>query len=402
MKSIHVAIDGNEANVVNRVGSNVYAFEILKSLAKLCQDKPEIQVTVLLTQPPLPDLPQAHSRWQYQVIGPQPFWTQWALPIHLFLHQKKYQAYFTPGHYAARISAVPYISTVMDTAYLDFPEQFRKNDYLQLKNWTEYSVKKAAKVIAISEATKQDVAKHYHKSKKEIVVAYPALQTEKYNISAKTKKSFFKKHSIGENYILYLGTLQPRKNLVRLIEAFESTVRSQASSKTKQLKQKLHARSNSKTNSGKLQLVIAGKVGWLAQDILDRIKQSPFKDQIILTDFVSEKEKQLLYESASVLALVGLYEGFGMPPLEAMSYGVISVVSNTTSLPEVVGDAGLTVDPYSVPEIFEGLKTAITMTATKKAQYRKAMRQQLKKFSWKKSAQIILDELIQLAESKKK
>lgn len=398
MKPIRMAIDGNEANVTNRVGSNVYAFEILKGIAQLCQKKTDVEVTVLLTQSPLPDLPKNSPRWQYKVIGPKPLWTQWALPIHLFLHQHQYDIYFTPGHYAARISAIPYISTVMDTAYLDFPEQFRKNDYLQLKNWTAYSVKHAQKVIAISQATKQNIVQKYHKSKQEIVVAYPALQSSTYNISQKTRKQFFKKHHLGKNYILYLGTLQPRKNLIRLIEAFESTVRAQASFKTHHLKQKLLTKKHTSANqSDPLQLVLVGKVGWLAQDILDRVNASPYKDQIILTDYVTQHQKQILYESASVLVLVGLQEGFGMPPLEAMSYGVISVVSNNSSLPEVVGEAGIKVDPNQVSSIFEGLKKALTLTATAKAKYRREMRNQLKKFSWQHSSQIILDELLTVA-----
>ncbi len=402
-KNIHLAIDANEANIKNRVGSNVYAFEIIKAMYHIAQrtshnTHQKIKITILLSTPPINDLPPENDNWHYQVIGPKPFWTQFALPIHLYLNKKKYDVYFTPGHYAARISSVPYVSSVMDTAYLDYPDQFRKNDLLQLRDWTKYSVENASKVIAISQSTKDDVINHYGKKDEDVVIAYPSLTENNKNISKSVTKRFFKKHNIGDNYILYLGTLQPRKNLLRLIAGFEGLVRKVESEKvTKQQRSKV-SKKQSKTDDD-LQLVIAGKIGWLADPILDRIANSPFSNQIILTDFVSEAEKRVLYEHAQASTLVGLYEGFGMPPLESMSYGVIPVVSNTTSLPEVVGDGGILVNPENAKDITEGFYQAINLKAKEKAKYRRNMRKQLKKFSWEKSADTILNTLIELASS---
>lgn len=394
---IHIAIDGNEANIPNRVGSNVYAYQVIKQLEEITRAKQNISFTILLSQPPITDMPTERPGWVYKEVTPYPFWTQIGLPIHLYFHQDTYDVYFNPGHYAARISSVPYVTSVMDVSYLIFPQQFKKRDLVQLTNWTKYSVKNAQKIIAISQSTKKDVIKHYKRKSQDIVVAYPALTENNAQPSPSVKTAFFKKHGIGKNYIFYLGTLQPRKNLLRLIEAFESTVRYFESQKSGTPIKGLGGRRTKSKQFDGLQLVIAGKIGWLADDLLHRVKSSPFVDRIVLTNYVSETEKKMLYQKALCSVLVGLYEGFGIPPLESMSHGIIPVVSKTTSLPEVVGEAGILVNPESVLSIAKGLKKAITLNAKQKALYRRKMKKQLKKFDWKETAQIILDTLMEVA-----
>lgn len=385
--SIRLAIDGNEANVSNRVGSNVYAFEILRELENLTQQRPDIEVTVLLSSPALKDLPQTRTGWTYQVITPRKLWTQIALPIHLFLHRHRYDVLFTPGHYAPRLSSIPYVSSVMDLAFLTYPDQFKSNDLLQLKNWTAYSVRHARRVIAISEFTKQDIVRWYHKQPEEIVVAYPAVTEPSSFVLPTRAKARLKKLGVRQPYILYVGTLQPRKNLEKVIEAFELLTHQLTDSNYQK-----SARRAKKALSAP-QLVLAGKVGWLAGGILDRVKESPLADRIILTDYVSEETKRILYEHAACSVQVGLYEGFGIPPLESLLYKTIPVVANSSSLPEVVGAAGILVDPTDARDISQGLLTALTLSAKDKAKYAKAARQQLKRFSWSKSADLILTTL---------
>ncbi len=396
-KKTHIAIDGNEANVFNRVGSNVYAFEILKELEQITRNQKKISWTILLSDSPIHELPKERQGWQYKVIRPQPLWTQIALPIHLYRNQNTYDVYFSPGHYASRISVVPSVVSIMDVAYLRFPLQFRKRDLLQLKNWTAYSIKQAKKIIAISQATKQDIVKYYKKPESDIVVAYPAIRDNRKKPSKSVKNAFFRKRNIDKNFILFLGTLQPRKNLLRLIESFESVVRSIESQNVSTPKKGIGGKRKKQKSINNLQLVIAGKIGWLADDILKRVESSPFQERIILTNFVTDTQKHLLYERASALMLVGLYEGFGIPPLEAMLHGVVPIVSNNSSLPEVVGDAGIFVDPENSQSITNGIKKALLLSAKEKGKLKKEMRKQLKKFSWKKTAQTILDTLLQVA-----
>jgi hypothetical protein len=175
MSHLRIAIDGNEANIKNRVGSNVYAFEVLWALERMTRTRADIEITILVSTKPIQDLPQTRAGWNYQVIQPQPLWTQFALPIHLFVHRSRYDVFFTPGHYAPRLSSLPYVSSVMDVAYLKFPEQFQDKDVIQLKDWTGYSVRHAHKVVAISQSTKADVVKYYKRKPQDVVVAYPSI-----------------------------------------------------------------------------------------------------------------------------------------------------------------------------------------------------------------------------------
>lgn len=389
-QSFHFAVDGNEANVENRVGSNVYAFNILKSLEKLTKTQDNLKFTVLLSAKPSKDLPKTRDGWNYKIVTPAKFWTQWALPIHLFFNKKNYDLFFTPGHYAPRLCPIPYISSVMDLGFLKFKNQFRKNDLLQLKAWTKYSVKKAKKVICISEFTKKEVAKTYKRKMSDLIVAYPDVNLVKRAASLTVIKAYFRKHKIKQPYFLYIGTLQPRKNLLRLIESFEIFSRRLAAEKVRKT-------SNKNLNKAEPQLLIGGKIGWLADPILKRIEESPFKNQIKLLDFVPEKIKPQLYQQSLATILIGLYEGFGIPALEAIYYQNISIVSNVSSLPEVVGRAGLTVDPYNCEKIANTMLEVYKLSAKQKAMLKKEARSQIKKFSWDLSSQKILDTMLEQA-----
>lgn len=387
----HIAIDGNEANVSNRVGSNVYAHEILCELEKCCRIDTAVSVTVLLAEQPLSDMPTPRQGWRYQVIGPKKFWTQWALPIHLFKKQRLYDVFFTPGHYAPRICPVPYVSSVMDLAFLEVPHQFNAKDALQLTNWTAYSVKNARKVVAISEATKASVIRAYKKSAEDVVVAYPSVTVLKDKMSRSELQQFFTENNIHGEYFLYVGTIQPRKNIRSLIDAFEVFCkRLELLGDPKQTKRK-------KVTTQPPVLVLAGKIGWLAEPVLDQIERSPYKDRIIMPGFVTDLEKKTLIENATSLVLLGEYEGFGIPPLEALHDGTIPIVSNTSSLPEVVGDAGELVDPHDPLEISKALWQLYAMKARERAVYKRTGREQRKQFSWRTSALTVLQALLSVA-----
>lgn len=383
--NLRLAIDANEANVAHRVGSNTYAFELLQELYKLTA-KRQLQISILLSGPRQPDLPKPRANWRYVYVTPRKFWTQWALPIHLFLHQKDYDVFFTFSHYAPRISSVPYVSCVMDLAFLEYPEQFRRNDRLQLTHWTRYSVKNARRVITISKFSQAAIVKHYRRSVKDITVAYPSFSLPS-SADKTTLKAWFKERGIVGPYFLYLGTLQPRKNLSTLISAYEELLRRVAAANLKSKKGKAAARLATP------QLVIAGKVGWLAEPILARIQQSPAAKQIILTDFVPDDHKKALYQNALASVLVSLYEGFGIPPLESMQAGTPAIVSHDSSLPEVVGKTGFLVDPHNPHQLADTMLEVLQAPAAKREQWRKAALRQAKKFSWRDSAVILLRQL---------
>ncbi len=381
MPKLHFAIDANEANVHNRVGSNVYAYEIIKQLALVIDEESQVEATVLLAQPPQPDLPPETRAWQYRVIGPQKFWTQLAAPWHLYTHQYDYDVFFTPGHYAPRYCSVPYVSSIMDLGFLHFPDQFQPKDLIQLSKWTQYSVKNANKIIAISDFTKNEAIKQYHLDPDDVVVAHPSVSFPENSATKAELVKYLIKHNIRQPYFLYLGTLQPRKNLIGLIKAYELFCSQQSSKKMAQLPQ----------------LVIGGKIGWMAEPIIEAIDQSPAKGNIILTDYIPNKYKPQLYQAALSTILVGLYEGFGIPPLESIHFGVIPIVSNVSSLPEVVGKAGLQVNPHKPEAIASALDQIFNMPPSIKKSYQDKMQTQRAKFSWQQSARTIYQVLLDVA-----
>lgn len=387
---VTIAIDGNEANTTTRVGSNVYAYQLITALYQITSFRTDLTITVLLAQPHVADMPEPRENWNYVVVPPATLWTQWALPIHLFLNKDKYSVFFTPGHYAPRLCAVPYVSSVMDTAYLTHPDQFKKLDTLKLTQWTRYSVANATKVVAISEFTKQSVCTEYNKESSDIIVAYPGTTFTSHSITQRFINATLRKYRIKKPYLLFVGTLQPRKNIIKLVEAYEMFVRMVAS---RSLQKK-------KTAPIVPKLVLAGKVGWLAEPILERIAQSPYKKHIIQTGFITDKEKQVLYENAFVSTLLGLFEGFGIPPLESLYYGTPVVTANTTSLPEVVKDAGLLVDPHSTRDIAEAFYSVYTASSSQKLIWKRKGIKQTKAFSWKTSAEIVLEALYAIGSQK--
>lgn len=381
MDQLRLAIDGNEANLLNRVGSNVYAREIIGQLEKITRQRSDITTTVLLSQPPVADLPSARLGWKYQVIKPKFLWTQWAAPLYLFTHRRQFDLYFTPGHYAPRFCPLPYVSSVMDLGFLVYPSQFKARDLLQLKNWTKYSVQHAQKIVTISHFTQQEIGKYYHRSPADILVAYPSASLPTWP-AKKNWYQFQHQFNLTQPYFLSVGTIQPRKNLDQLLSGYEIFCQRQ--------------RQQNPTASLP-PLVLAGKIGWLAESFLARVKASPCKSQIIFTGFIDDQLKRPLYQHALAEILVGYYEGFGIPPLEAMQAGTMVIGANNSSLPEVIGDAGWLVDPFNPQQIAQALQEVFDLSPRQRAMVAKKARQQLTKFSWAQSATQILATLEELA-----
>jgi len=363
---IRIGIDINEANVANRVGSNQYAFEILKALHKIDNTN---QYTLYSSKPLVGDLPKTKKNWRYKVIPPAKLWTQWRLPLELIKDRNNLDVFYSPGHYAPRFSPIPTVVTIMDLAFLLFPKFFKKKDTNQLTNWTKYSIKKASSIIAISKNTKKDIQRYYKTPSEKIKIAYPGYSSQS---SIKINQQVLSKYKLDKNYILFVGTIQPRKNIVRLVQAFDKIM-------------------------GNHHLVIAGKKGWIYKDVEKAIENSPKKDKIHQLGFVPQKDLVSLIKKASCLVLPGLYEGFGIPPLEAINLGTIPVVSRTGSLPEVVGEKGLFFDPFSIDSISKALQNAIKLTQAKKKAHIKQLKTHTKQFSWTSSAKNILEVLHEVA-----
>lgn len=259
------------------------------------------------------------------------------------------------------------IITVHDLSFLRYPEFFsiRKNCWhkaLGVKN----ILRGADKIIAVSENTKNDIIELVGISQEKIKVIYSGNNAVKKDVNLESADKFLSSHNISGRLILYLGTIEPRKNILGLIEAYEG------------LRKK-----NPELNDVKLLLV--GAKGWKNKQIYSKWNKSDYKKDIIFLGYISEAERDILYAKSSVFAYPSFYEGFGFPPLEAMTYGLPVVCSNVSSLPEVVGSAALTINPYKSHEIAEALELVLTDDTLRELLIKKGY-EQAKKFSWSKAA----------------
>lgn len=364
-----IGIDGNEANVRQKVGIGQYAYNLLSGLSKNKKDK----FIIYLKNPPRADMPAASAFWLYKLIGPKFMWTRIGLPINLLLSKDKPDIFFSPTHYAPIYSPCPTVISVMDLSFIFFPELFRKKDLYQLTAWTKRSVEKAAKILTISHYSKKTIINQYKLNEDKVVVTYPGYNNKLFNYQSDDEnyiKLKLNKFGITGKYILFVGTLQPRKNLVRLISAFHNVLKFYKN----------------------LQLVIIGKKGWLYNEILKNAENLKKQRKIIIIESVQMHDLPFFYKGAQCLTLPSLYEGFGLPVVEAMACGCPVVASNVSSLPEVAGDAGVMVDPYRVDSIAKGITDVLSNDNFRNLLIRKGL-DRIKKFSWSKCAQETIEVL---------
>jgi glycosyltransferase involved in cell wall biosynthesis len=365
-----IGIDGNEANIEFRVGSGVYAYQLLKHLYELDTWN---YYTIYLKDKPFKDMPPERERWRYRVVGPRKLWTQFGLPFALYSQGDKPDVFFTPGHYAPRFCPCPSVISVLDLAYLKFEEYFKKEDLLQLKAWTRYSVNKSTRILAISESTKNDIVKYYNYDPDKITVTYIGYDTETFHPITDDSliDSVLEKYGIKRPYILYLGTLQPRKNLTRLVRAFHLLMQQE------------------KYRDLGFKLVIVGKKGWLYEELFDEVKKLQMENIVIFTGFVPDADKNAILSGAYLYTLPSLYEGFGIPILEAMASGTPVVTSRVSSLPEVSGECAVLVDPYSEKSICGGFKLLINDEPLREDLREKGL-QWVRHFDWMNTARSTL------------
>lgn len=362
----------------NRVGSGEFSFQLLKSLFDL--DKKN-NYFIYLPISPSSDLPQETSNWHYVVFSSKKLWTLIGLSKKLFNNKNNLDVFFSPTHYSPFTFLCPSVVAILDVSYLHFPNMFNRRDLYQLKLWGRYSISKAKKIITISESSKSDIIKKYKVSSSEVAVVYPGTKPEMSLESNMNIEDLKQKFGISNKYILFVGTLQPRKNIVRLIEAFSKVVQNYSSSERSESRSQFSTSSNNKG----LDLVIVGKKGWMFDDILNAPKKFDIADRVRFLHEVTDGDLPSFYKNAVMFVLPSLYEGFGLPVLEAMKYGCPVITSNISSLPEAGGDAALYVDPNNTDDIASKMRKLLEDENLRKELIAKG-KKQIEKFSWEKSA----------------
>ncbi|MFA6096734.1 MAG: glycosyltransferase family 1 protein [Candidatus Paceibacterota bacterium] len=366
-----IAIYANELNKESESGVKVYTREIIKALLK--HDSRNTYYAYM----------KSGNRGQTSEVDKlgkecglvvkksgsgMPFWTYAQFPGEL--RKDAPDVLFMP------IQAVPFVVkpknmrlvvTVHDVAYLLFPEHFTPIKRILLDFHTKRAIRMADAIIVPSMATKNDIIKHYAASADKITVIYHG--TFKSRESSPVDENISKVVESYRPYILFIGSIQPRKNISALIYAFNKIKSARQSS---------------------LKLVICGPKGWMHEKTFETAKTSPFSEDIIFTGNVIKDQLNCLYERAMIFAMPSLYEGFGLPVIEAMSCGLPCVVSRNSSLAEIGKDAALFFDPYDVSDIAK--KIALFLDDEKlRAEYSQKSFERAKFFNWEKAAKMHLD-----------
>jgi glycosyltransferase involved in cell wall biosynthesis len=236
--------------------------------------------------------------------------------------------------------------------------------------------RRASLIIAPSEWTKREITKHLGARPEKIRVIYEAAREKMEPRLPSEYRSVLDKHRIRTPYLLYVGTIEPRKNLITLIRAYHELL---------------------KTTPHRPQLVLCGGRGWLFDEVFKLVEELKLQDQIRFTDYVEDVDLPALYSGAEVFVYPSLYEGFGLPPLEAMACGTPVITSNVSSLPEVVGQAGLMHDPNDFSALTAGI-VRLLGDADAREHFKHAGLKQSSSFSWERAAretQSVYDEVFE-------
>lgn len=284
--------------------------------------------------------------------------------------------FFSPHFLSAALSKqCKKVVTFHDLSFLRYPEFFPlRKRYWHFLMDIKKQAEQADKIIAISESTKNDLIEFYGIEENKIRVIYSGIspefkKMEKYSECLKDMKA---KYKLPENFILYLGTIEPRKNINAIIEAFEII------------------KENKLSPDDDLKLVIAGGFGWLYEDVVKAAKNSPFAGDIVFTGAVEAMDRAGIYNLAKLFVFPSFFEGFGFPPLEAMACGVPVITSNCSSLPETAGEGAVMIDPYRPEEIAIAAREVFNDDNLRDVLVQKGF-EQVKKFSWEKCAQDTID-----------
>lgn len=347
-------------------GTRVYILNVLKHLGKLT---PEDDFTLYHRNDYNPQLapPQLQNYTEKKISAPF-LWTQTAFAHALYTAQ--------PDRLWMPMHSLPYfcpkktktIVTIHDLAFKLFPDHFPRHELRRINFLTDYAVAHADELIAVSQATKDDLLRFYPQLlETNVTVVHHGFDRANFEtkVTEDVVQEFLGHYDLlPKKYILYTGAIQPRKNLITLIEAFERV-----------RKEDRH-----------MKLVLAGTKAWMWEVTYERIAQSPYKDDIIITGTVIFKNLAILYQNAAVFVFPSLYEGFGIPVLEAFASHVPVICANNSSLPEVAGDGALLFEARDTDDLTHKIIALLSDDVLRKELLIRGA-QEKERFSWEKCAQ---------------
>lgn len=348
---MRLTIDASRCTIPRVTGTENYAIQLIRALIHL---NTEHQLILYFRDPPRPDLFPSSPLVEQRVIPLARAWTHLRFAAELW--RDKPDVTFVPAHTLPLVFPGRAMVTVHDLGFKYFPQAHPPSQRLYLDWTTRYSAARAHVILADSQATADDLQRFYGTSSNKIQVVYPGVDKPAIGEIETARR----KYNLPERYFLFIGTLQPRKNIARLVQAYA-----------------LWRRQNPDDPAG---LVLAGSKGWLFDPMWVEGVEG-----VYLTGYVDDLDKGTLYAGALALVFPSLYEGFGFPVLEAMHCGTPVIASRTSSLPELVGEAGLLVDPLNVENIADVMSQLSQDEIKRQALVHKAY-EQARKFNWERAA----------------
>lgn len=363
IKILNIAIDASRTTVARITGTEQYAIALIRALIQHNEDHTQHHITLYFRDPPAPNLFPESPFVTHKVIPFKRIWTH--LRFAYALWQDRPDVTFVPAHTLPFFFPNKAIVTIHDLGYKVFPEAHPAKNRRYLDWTTRYSAKRANIILADSHATAQDLTRYYGTAREKIRVVYPSVE----KLPVHNVDLIREKYQLPKRYFIFIGTLQPRKNIARLVKAYA------------------HYRAQIDNPAG---LILAGGQGWLYDD-----KWVEGIEGVQLTGYFDEVDKGALYAGAIALVFPSLYEGFGFPVIEAMHAGTAVIASNTSSLPELVESAGLQVDPLNIESIATAMIKIDTDTALRDTLIEQG-NAQVSKFTWEIAADKVFQTITNL------
>ena len=374
-KKIKIFVDAEVLIVPHFSGIGHYTLELLQALDRLIDTRPDVEVTMGVYFKRMAKVQSyGFKNFKYR-YSPFPLRINNALktrnrqPYYDLFFGK--HIYFFPNYTSWPLLFSKSVSIVYDLSFEYFPHYVEPRNQRFLSDNVKKSVERAARIVTISENSKREISEFYKLPKKNIDIIYPGIdQSTFFKWPENEVEKVKAKYGVVGKYILFVGNIEPRKNLKNLLLAYE-----QLDSKVRR----------------EYSILLVGARGWLDDEIFEIIERLRLAGNHIQqpNDYVHDKHRAALYSGASLFVYPSQYEGFGIPPLEAMACGIPTITSNNSSLPEAVGDAAVMIDANSVAQLTNAITSVLADPKKQKILTEKGF-QQVNKFSWDNEAKKLL------------
>ena len=347
-----IGVDASRTTVARRTGTEAYSLALIHALLEL--ESPHTWRLYFRDEPPS-DLfpPPSNTLRVFKTLRMSRLWTHLGLSTELRRHRP--DRLFIPAHVLPLYHPCPSIVVVHDLGYVHFPDAHPPGQRLYLDLSTRFSARFASALIADSQATKRDLIAYYRTPPEKITVVYPGFDDSLKPVRHPTQRNpIAEKYNLPQPFLLHVGTLQPRKNLERLIEAFDPA---------------------------QVSLILAGRRGWLADSIFEQGQAKGVR----FLDYVPDEDLPALYSSALAYVAPSLYEGFGFTVLEAMACGTPVICSDGGALPEVAGEAALLFPARDTQALAEAIRRLVADAELRRTMTMQGFRN-LSRFSWRRAA----------------